>query len=331
MLSIGYINVVQMQIDRPEKFVTNLDWNLLRTFVVIAQEGSITAAANRLFLSQPTISLALQRLEAQLGSRLIDRGHGDFRLTAVGRELYRECVDIYGSISRLNNVASSALHEINGNITISLASHVVTPLLDITLSQFHDKHPNVTYKIKAETSADVVHNLSDKTASLGICLVSKRLPQLEYEIMYREFFGFFCGPPHPLFGKENLQVKDLRGQAAVSFVTDDIADALRPVALLRRQYEMGQRIVGLSPNLEELRRMILCGLGVGPLPIHVAERDVQDGLLWRLPPFKKPPAIDIYLVTNPRKLHNRAETRFIAALKANIAAKPMSERTYSGH
>ncbi|MCP4711762.1 MAG: LysR family transcriptional regulator, partial [Planctomycetes bacterium] len=147
-------------------------------------------------------------------------------------------------------------------------------------------------------------------------------------IMYREFFGFFCGPPHPLFGRENLQVKDLHGQAAVSFDTDDIADALRPVALLRRQYEMGQRIVGLSPNLEELRRMILCGLGVGPLPIHVAERDVQDGLLWRLPPFKKPPAIDIYLVTNPRKLHNRAEASFIAALKDNIAAKPMTERTY---
>jgi len=73
--------------DRPGKFVTNLDWNLLRTFVVISEEGSITAAANKLLLRQPTVSLALQRLEAQMRTRLIDRGRGAFRLTAVGREL----------------------------------------------------------------------------------------------------------------------------------------------------------------------------------------------------------------------------------------------------
>ena len=316
--------------DRPEKFVTNLDWNLLRTFVVISEEGSITAAANRLLLRQPTVSLALQRLEVQMEARLIDRGHGVFRLTAAGRELYRECVDIYSSISQLNEITDTALGEITGNIHIALASHVITPLLDDTLAAFHTEHPKVTYKLKTETSADVARNLLDKSVSLGICLVNKRMPELEYEVMYREFFGFYCGPPHPLYKKKNLQIKDLSGHAAVSFDTDDIADALRPVALLRHQFELGQQIIGLSPHLEEVRRMILCGLGIGPLPNHVVEGDVREGLLWRLPPYINPPAIDIFLITNPRKRYNRAEALFIQALKANIASKPMSERTYKG-
>jgi hypothetical protein len=63
--------------------------------------------------------------------------------------------------------------------------------------------------------------------------------------------------------------------------------------------------------------MIVAGLGVGPLPIHVVERDVQAGMLWRLPPFDDPPAIDIYLVTNPRATLGRAERMFLDTLRAH--------------
>ena len=297
---------------------------------MIVQAGGITAASHRLLLRQPTVSLALQRLEARLGTRLIDRGRGVFRVTAAGRELYRECVDIYGSVARLADVTTTASREITGNVHISLASHVITPLLDDTIAAFHAAHPGATYRIKIETSADVARSVQESTASLGICLVNKRLPQLDYEIIYREFFGFFCGPPHPLFGREGLTLEDLRGQAAVSFDTDYVGDALRPVALLRRQYELGQPVVGQSPHLEEVRRMVLCGLGIGPLPIHVMERDIRDRLLWRLPPYRDPPAIDIHLVTNPRRALNRAEAGFIAALRQRIAATPIEERTYIG-
>jgi DNA-binding transcriptional LysR family regulator len=316
--------------DLSEKFVGELDWNLLRTFVIIVQEGGITAAAHRLLLRQPTVSQALQRLEGRLGARLIERGRGVFRVTAAGRELYRECVGIYGSIARLADVATAASQTITGNVHISLASHVITPLLDDTIAAFHAAHPGATYRIKIETSADVARSVQEGTASLGICLVNKRLPQLDYQMIYREFFGFFCGPAHPLFGRKGLRLEDLRGLAAVSFDTDYVGDALRPVALLRRQYELGQPVVGQSPHLEEVRRMVLCGLGIGPLPIHVMERDVRDGLLGRLPPYRNPPAIDIYLVTNPKRGRNRAEAGFIAALRRRIADTPVAQRTYSG-
>ena len=216
-----------MPIDLREKFVSDLDWNLLRTFVVIVNERGITAAANRLLLRQPTISLALQRLEAQIGSRLVERGHGVFRLTAAGRELYRECLDIHGNIARLQDMVGSASRRITGAVRIALASHVTTPLLDETLSAFHAAHPEATYEIRIATSADVTRSVQDKSVSFGICLVNKRLPQLEYEVIYREFFGYFCGPSHPLFGKRHLRIEDLRGLSAVSFGTDDLADALQ--------------------------------------------------------------------------------------------------------
>lgn len=310
------------------RFANSLDWNLLRTFTVIAEEGSITHAANRLLRGQPAVSLALKRLEDSLGCRLIERGHGDFRLTAAGKGLYRECVDLYGGVARLQDVTNQSAQEISGEVVIHLASHVVTPLLDDLLVNTYAAHPNITYSIKTSTSAVVAQHIQEKNASFGICLVNRRLPELDYQLIYREFFGLFCGPGHPLFGQKNLKMSDLSGMDAVSFGTDDLNDSLRPVALLRRQYELDQRIIGKSSELEEVRRMIVCGLGIGPLPVHVVERDISEGLLWRLPPYKNPPAVDIYLVTNPKKRLNRAETLALKTLTDSIKTTPLIERTY---
>ena len=74
--------------------------------------------------------------------------------------------------------------------------------------------------------------------------------------------------------------------------------------------------------------MIIAGLGIGPLPIHVVERDVKDGLLWRLPPYEEPPAIDIYLVRNLKARLNSAETEFTRMLSEKVENTPLAERTY---
>jgi DNA-binding transcriptional LysR family regulator len=148
-------------------------------------------------------------------------------------------------------------------------------------------------------------------------------------VIYREFFGFFCGPSHRLHGRKGLQLADLEGETTVSFQTDSVSDALRPVALLRSEARLDASVIGVSASLEEVRRMILAGLGFGPLPLHVARRDVADGLLWRLPPYEQPPAIDVYLLTNPKKMLNRAEKALLDGLNGKIAEAPLSARTYA--
>ncbi len=317
-----------MRTANERRFVMDLDWNLLRTFVVIVEEGGITAAGDRLLLSQPAVSLALKRLESHLGARLIDRGGGVFRVTAAGRDLYRDCRDMFEDVARLQETVRESAREISGLVRIALATHVVTPLLDETLAAFCRAHPRVTYRLSIASSSAVSQAVLDNGASLGICLVSHRLTRLDYRMMYREFFGFYCGPTHPLFGRTGLCLADLRGLPVVSFDTDDADDALHPVALLRERNDLDQRVVGHSNHLEEVRRMIVCGLGFGPLPVHVAERDVQHGRLWRLPPYRDPPAIDIYLVTKPSARRNRAEAALIAALDSAIAETPLADRTY---
>lgn len=311
-----------------EKFTRQLDWNLLRTFMMIVQEGGITRAADRMLLAQPTVSNRLKRLERQLGRQLIERGAGAFRVTAHGELLYRECVEIYGNISRLNVLLRDIREEISGHVSIAMASHVQSPLLDEVLADFHAAHPLVTFSIEVTTSTDVCQQVAHKTASCGVCLVYDRLPALRYEAIFREHFQFFCGRRNPLFGRTDLTIADLRDQPLVSFKTDQLSGVLRPVALLRTQERIEGRVVGTTSNLEEVRRMILAGLGIGPLPMHVVEADLRDGRLWPLPPYDAPPAVDVYLVTNPATHLNRAEAAFVGALRDKIAATPPRERIY---
>lgn len=314
--------------DPSEQIAWDLDWNLLRTFMVIVQEGSITAAAQKLSLKQPTVSNALRRLEECLGRKLVERGPRVFELTLQGQALYRESLDMFGSVNRLSMLLNEMTEMVQGHVTITMASHVTCPLLDETLREFHERHPDATFSIAITSSSDTIEAVFSKRSSLGICLVNRKNPTLEVTPLYREHFGFFCGPQHRLFGKAGLTLADLKGERSVSFQTDQLTDVLRPVAMLRASAEIDDNVVGLSANLEEVKRMIIAGLGIGPLPIHVVERDVRDGQLWRLPPYEDPPAIDIFLVRNLKARLNSAEIEFTRMLLEKIEATPLSERTY---
>ena len=312
----------------PERIARELDWNLLRTFVVLAESHSVTDAAAQLRLKQPTVSTALKRLEDRIGRKLINRSPGHYALTEAGRLLYREADEINGSVLRLSTLMREMTDDVRGHVRIAVASHVVSPLIDRALAQFHADHPQATLTIDVQSSSKAIAEVTAKRASFAICLVGDHNPGLEYRRVFREYFGLFCGPPHPLFGRDDLTIADLEGHSSVSFETDRLQDVLKPVTVMRAQAALGQKITGVSSHLEEVRRMIISGLGVGPLPMHVAARDLRDQLLWQVPPFEDLPPIDVYLVWSERATKNRAEQILLDALLEAIENTPIEERSY---
>ena len=312
-----------------ERLARDLDWNLLRTFLVLAESRSVTEAAEKLGLKQPSVSSALKRLEDRLGKRLIDRKPGRFALTAAGKLLRTEAMDIHGAILRLGTVMRDIGEEVRGHATIAVASHVLCPLFDAALSDFHAHHPLATLSVEVMASRDAVAGVAARRVSLALGLVDEHNPRLQYRRLFREFFGLFCGPHHPLFGRSGLALADLAGHSSVSFVTDQMNDALRAVTVMRAEARLDDRIVGKSANLEEVRRMIIAGLGIGPLPLHVVREDVAMGRLWRLPPHDNPPAIDVHLVWNPGARTNGAEDALLACLIKQIDQTPMEQRIYA--
>jgi DNA-binding transcriptional LysR family regulator len=310
------------------RFVWELDWNLLRTFTVIVQARSITGAGERLGLMQPSVSNALRRLEQHLDCRLIDRRPGRFDLTPAGTRLYDECLAVFGDISGLYALVHDHAEDIAGHVDVALASHVACPFFDEVLATFHRDYPKVTFFASVAPSREIVRSVMRREVAFGVGLPNERHPQLEYSTLYRERFAFVCGRPHRLYGRRDLTLDDLRDEPYVAFKTDQLGDALRPVALLRERERFQGPTIGVSSHLEEVKRMIASGFGFGALPLHVIEQDLGSGLLWRLPPYADPPCVNVLLVTDPGARRQRAETLLIERLKAAIASVPIEERTY---
>ncbi|WP_280955320.1 MULTISPECIES: LysR family transcriptional regulator [Cohaesibacter] len=311
-----------------QRFPWNLDWNLLRTFMVLVEQKSITKAADFLGLKQPTVSAALKRLEDVTGHRLIVRKPNHFKVTSAGEILYKECSSIFGSVSQLPSLIDRSEDELRGHITIVTASHVVCPQLDEALAEFARLHRNVTFAISVSDSREIVNQVSQNRVSFGICLMNKPLSNLNVQVMYREFFGLYCGPHHRLFGRNDIEISELEGEQGVSFQTEVEGGPLEPVSDLRRRVQAETQWQGVSSNLVEIRRMIVANVGIGALPVHVAQNDVKKGLLHQLPPYEDLPVVDVYLASNPKRRFSDAEREFSRLCKTHIFDKPMAERTF---
>lgn len=299
----------------------HLNWNLLHTFLVIVEERSITRAADRLLVRQPTVSAALQRLEETLGGQLIQRDSRRFVLTKRGELLYKECVDIYRSVARIGDRLSEDHDDLTGLVRLLVVTHVVLPPLDRTLTLLNRKHPGVSVRIDVANSQDIVRAISQKLSPFGFCLLSKPLAGLDCRPLLREEFGILCGRGHPLFGLADVPLAELRDEPFVALACGQDG-ALEPMVSVREGAGLGSRVVGSSPNLEEVTRMIAAGLGIGILPLTAVHDEVANGLLWPLEIKGYPLGADVFLVTHPDCAYSRAEQHFIDLVQELRALYP---------
>lgn len=303
-----------------------LDWNLLRTFVSIVQERSVSRAAQRLNLSQPAVSLALKRLEAQLGQSLIERGSHSFRVTEAGELVYRDAVEIYANVARLSVAVREAKPEVAGHLRLLLVSGIHCAFLDETLRDFHIKHPRITCEVEVMSSQDVVQAMLQKTGTLGICLLPHPVDGLQSQLLLHQCYRFFCGRSHPLFGQQNLSLEMLRREPFVSFTSAQLSGALAEIAVFRSSLGMVGEVVVTSSSLEEVQRLVRAGWGIGCLPEHTVQFDVERGWLWPLPPYEGVPNIDLHLVWHHDARFGQAETLFFDFLHSAMASVPLEQR-----
>lgn len=311
-----------------QRFPWRLDWNLLRTFMVVVEQRGISRAADFLGLKQPTVSAALKRLEQVTDRALVIRKPNEFKVTRAGKLLYAECSSIFGSVSQLPALLDSGGEDLRGHISAAIATHVISPHFDEVLHAFAMNHPKVTFSFTVAESEEIVSRVSQNRTSLGICLLNQVPEGLKANILYREYFGLFCGPRHRLFDAETITLDDLAGEASVSFQTEAEGGPLEPVAALRAKVEFASGWRGLSSNLHELRRMIIANIGIGSLPLHVARRDVEVGRLRQLPPYDDLPLVNIYILTNPARRLSEPEVAFLSACDEMIKRVDLEERTY---
>ena len=211
------------------RFVWEFDWNLLRTFMVIVQEKGLTAAGEKLSLKQPTISNALRRLETHMDCRLIERNASHFAVTPAGQRLFermrravrhrlRPAAADGGTAGRRHRPCRDRARQ---PCRLPRSSTRCSPTSIATF-------PQVTMSMTVASSQEVAAAVANRDACFGVCLMQERQPKLEYESLYREGFGYFCGVRHPLFGKPAIRA--FRPAPRTLCVLQDRPDVRRALA-----------------------------------------------------------------------------------------------------
>lgn len=300
----------------------SLNWNLLRTFYVIAQEKSITRAAKKLEIQQPSVTMALRKLEEQLDCQLAFRDSRRFELTMQGAKIFQECQEIFESVDRIGHLSTERLDEKHGELHLQVVSNIVSTLLDEALRLFHQRSPSVKFLIQVQNSQTIVHNIRNEHVGLGICLLTKPIIDLRCQYLFREEFSVFCGAEHELYGAESVSVKRLKQEPFISFTCATEGMGLEPMVALRESVGLGCHVSGSSPNLEEVRRMIVSGLGIGILPLTSVKNEVETGQLWPLRISEYAIGADVFLVSKPKAELSGPERRFRAVLEELLQIYP---------
>lgn len=307
----------------PPRFdLSELNWNLLRSFCVIAEEKGLTRAAKRLNMSQPSVSLGLQKLEEQLGCQLIFRGSRHFALTLRGEKIYQECSEMLRAVDRIGVLTEDRNDEEFGELRLNVISQLHSPLFDEAIRLYHQRHPSITWRIEVQNSAETVRRITNDKAGIGICLLTKPLITLTCRHLFREEFGIFCGAEHPLYGRDEVTARDLQPEPFVAFTCATEGMGLEPMVMLREGLSLGNRISGSSHDLEEVQRMIVSGLGIGILPVPAAIKEVQAGRLWPLKLTEQPLGADVFLVHSPLTQPTPPEQKFIDLLDELLSLYP---------
>jgi DNA-binding transcriptional LysR family regulator len=155
--------------------MSDFDWNLLRSFVAVAETGSLSAAARRIGASQPTIGRHVAELERDLGVTLFRRGLGGYEITDTGAALLTHALKVRESVDRLSLQAAGAEEGLSGTIRISASVTMAALVLPEILSQFAQEEPDIEIEL---LGSNKVENLLRRDADIAIRMVTPAQDEL---------------------------------------------------------------------------------------------------------------------------------------------------------
>ena len=188
-----------------------MELRVLKYFLAVAQEGSLTAAARRLRITQPTLSRQLKELEDELGRQLYTRGSHHVSLTADGLLLRKRAEEIMDIVGKTKTEFESA-HELAGDIHIGGGESEAMSLLAKVIGIFRKKHPNVKFHLFSGNAEDVMERLDRGRLDFGVLIQPVDISKYDsLPLPVKDTWGLLMRDDHPLATKTEITPADLQG------------------------------------------------------------------------------------------------------------------------
>ena len=298
----------------------------------IADEKSITRAAQKLYLTQPSLSHCVTTIEKQLGTRLFRRTSGGLILTYAGEKYYRmacEVLRIYGAFEA--ELAEESELE-RGRVTFGITNYLACDLLPRMLPAFHREHPGIEIRVVEETTDELQRRLLSGRLDFAIMHTgagdgASEDPGLSHEVLRRDPFLLLAPPDHPHMDKpvlpegETLYQLDPAHLSGEPFLMVSKGQRIRHVAdRVLAKAGISPKIVFVSRNFETLRRLCAEGMGYTFIPSHYI--GLLGGEEYRPAYYAIPDRYNAYwdlsVVTLKDTYLSRAAKAFLTSFKKSI-------------
>lgn len=187
-----------------------MEIRVLRYFLAIAQEGSITNAANFLHITQPTLSRQMKELEDELGQKLFTRGSRNIYLTAEGMLLRKRAEEIIEMVDKTAAEFSSIEDTVSGDIYIGGGETDAMRLIANIIKEMSDKYPKIKYHLYSGNAADVTERLDKGLLDFGVLIQPANLSKYDYiNLPAKDTWGVLMRKDSPLAHKEYIEKADL--------------------------------------------------------------------------------------------------------------------------
>ena len=290
-----------------------MDLRILRYFLTVADEGSITKAAARLHVSQPALSMQLAALEDELGHKLFERCARGIALTEKGSALKRRADDLVDLADRTEaEIRADGTGEVAGTVSIGAGETPAFRFIAEAAAELCRGNPRLRFSISSGNGEDILAHLQNGTLDFGVLIGPGRYSGFDYlTLPYTHRWGLAVRKDSPLAAKRRISPKDVKSTPLVSsrqaMVREFISGWLGcPFARLH--------IVATYNLLYNAAMFVESGMGAAVCIDGVMPQEFANSLVFR--PFAPALTSDVYIAWRRNAALPPAASALLAAIRS---------------
>lgn len=293
----------------------------LSYIVAVDKYKNFGVAAQHCQITQPTLSMQIQKLEEELGVILFDRTEQPIKTTKIGAVLLRQAKIILREVQSFSDLVSEEKDEARGEIKIGVIPTIAPYLMPLFLRDFMKTNPELKVIVEELQTAQILQKLEDGSLDLGLLVTPIEREGLKTEPLFYEPFLAYVSEKSPLSKNSKVDQKDLNS-GDLWLLTD--GHCFREQSLLicknrKKQSDQNKHLLFESASLETLKRMIDQESGFTLLP-YLATLDISGSK--KLKEFNHPvPAREVSLIYNSYFRKNKIKESLIESIKEHLPAE----------
>ena len=273
----------------------------LKYCIAVAEYRNFTTAAQHVYVTQPTLSMQIQKLEQELDLKIFDRTQKPIGLTAVGEKIIQQAHLIVAESDRIQDVIQQEKGVIGGNFKLGIIPTVMSTLLPLFLQTVLKAYPKLILEIEEMPTQQIIENLEKGTLDAGVAATPLDYDHILEKPLYYEPFMVYA-PTHSKLNKETSIIADMLKNEQVLLLQDGHCFRNSALNICKIKHEVPLPFEIKSGSFETLVQLAEEGLGITLLP-YLHARKLSDRQQVNLKSFKTPePAREVSMIYHQRKL-----------------------------